>query len=175
MIGVSVSRTILSLANAVAQATPLTRWFPIRQYLYARAGVGVAGSAKLCGGVRIVHANATIGMGTWLGIGCELLPTRASSVTIGNRCDIGPGVMFVVGSHRIGPTARRAGAGTSSPISVGDGSWVGARSTFLGGGAVGCGCIVAAGSLVTDSFPDNVLVAGVPARIVRELPEETEE
>ena len=165
-------RAVLSLANAVAQATPLTRWFPLRQYVYALAGVGVAGNAKLCGGIRIVHPNASIGTGTWLGIGCEILATRASSVTIGNRCDIGPGVMFVVGSHRIGPMARRAGAGTSSPISVGDGSWVGARSTFLGGGAVGCGCIVAAGSLVTNVFPDNVLIAGVPARIVRELSEE---
>ena len=64
---------------------------------------------------------------------------------------------------------RRAGEGTARPIEIGDGCWIGARSVILGGVRIGAGCVVAAGSVVTRDVPDNVLVAGVPACIKRQL------
>jgi maltose O-acetyltransferase len=90
-------------------------------------------------------------------------------VVIGERCDIAPEVLFVVGSHELGSRERRAGRGFSRSITVGSGTWIGARSTFIAGASVGSGCVVAAGSVVTDAFPNNVLIGGVPAVVIRKL------
>ena len=89
---------------------------------------------------------------------------------IGDRCDIGPGVEFVPGSHTIGNASRRAGFGTAKPIFVGNGCWLGAKSIILGGVKIGDGCVVAAGAVVIHDVPPNTLVAGVPARVKRQLP-----
>jgi maltose O-acetyltransferase len=161
---------MLLLANIASMLLPQTRCFGPRRSLYRWAGVQVDDSAKINGTVRVHYPNVTIGADTWLGAGAQVIPTSRAAVTIGARCDIGPGVMFVVGSHELGDRHRRAGRGTSRPIHVGDGTWVGARVTLLGGSATGKGCVIAAGALVRDVFPDNVLIAGTPARVVRALP-----
>jgi acetyltransferase-like isoleucine patch superfamily enzyme len=56
-----------------------------------------------------------------------------------------------------------------APIRIGAGTWVGARSIVLPGVSLGRRVMVAAGSVVTRSMPDDVLVAGNPARVVRPL------
>jgi acetyltransferase-like isoleucine patch superfamily enzyme len=55
------------------------------------------------------------------------------------------------------------------PIKIGEGVWIGARATILPGVTIGAGSVVAAGSLVTKDMPANVLIAGVPAKVIREL------
>ena len=125
--------------------------------------------ARLNGGVIIQHANVRVGAGTWIGRRSELVSTASAVVSIGSNCDVSQDVLFITGSHEVGESSRRAGIGTSLPIEVGDGTWIGARATFLGGSAVGKGVIVAAGSLVRDVFPDDVLLAGTPARVIRVL------
>lgn len=158
---------LLWLANIFSALSPQTRLFGLRRLLFVAAGVKISSSAKVCGTARVHYSNLIIGEGTWLGAGCHVIPTRDAVVTIGENCDIGPQVMFVTGSHEFGTSNRRAGNGTSSPIYIGKGSWVGARATFIAGAEVGEGCMVAAGSLVTKSFPDNCLIAGAPAKILR--------
>ena len=92
-----------------------------------------------------------------------------SHVTIGNEVSIGPFVRLITDSHEIGASSHRAGKNKADPIHIGDGCWVGAGATILGGVHVGRGSVVAAGSVVVSDVPENVLVAGVPARIVRTL------
>ena len=159
---------ILLIANAVSMLLPQTRGFGVRLLLFRAAGVSVAADAKIVGLTRIYYPNARIGA-SWIGAGTHFSCTPTARVTIGDRCDVGPGVLFVTGSHQIGDATRRAGKGFSLPITVGDGTWVGARVTFLGGSSVGAGCVVAAGSLVRGEFPANVMIAGTPARIVKQL------
>lgn len=57
----------------------------------------------------------------------------------------------------------------SSGINVGDNCWIGAKATFLDGASVGNNCVVAASAVVTKKFGDNVILAGVPAKIVRKI------
>lgn len=55
-------------------------------------------------------------------------------------------------------------------IVIGNGCWIGVRSTILGGIKLGDGCVVAACACVTKKFGDDVLVGGVPAKEIKELP-----
>ena len=56
-----------------------------------------------------------------------------------------------------------------APVRIGDGTWLGARSMVLPGVTIGRRVVVAAGAVVTRDVPDDVLVAGNPARVVRSL------
>ena len=57
----------------------------------------------------------------------------------------------------------------NAPVRIGDGSWIGARAIVLPGVTVGRRCLVAAGAVVSRDVPDDTLVAGNPAQVVREL------
>lgn len=58
---------------------------------------------------------------------------------------------------------------TREGISVGDNCWIGSKVTILDGSKLGNNLVVAAGSVVKGVFPDNVLIAGVPAKIIKEI------
>lgn len=159
----------LHIANLLSNLLPQTRAFRLRRALFRGAGVDLSPDVRLNGGVVIQHQNVRVGSGTWVGRRTELVATSDSGIVIGSNCDVSQDVLFITGSHEIGDSGKRAGVGKSLPILVGDGTWIGARVTMLGGSAVGRGVIVAAGSLVRDVFPDDVLIAGAPARIIRPL------
>lgn len=92
-----------------------------------------------------------------------------ANTTIGNGVFIGPFVRFVTDTHEIGGPLRRAGANKWPPITVGDGAWIGAGAIILGGVVVGPGAVVAAGAVVTKNVAPNTIVAGVPARLLRNI------
>ena len=54
-----------------------------------------------------------------------------------------------------------------SELKVGCNCWIGAKVTILDGARVGNGCIIAAGAVVRGEFPDNVIIGGVPAKIIK--------
>ncbi len=53
------------------------------------------------------------------------------------------------------------------PISIGEGTWIGASATILDGVSIGRGCVIGAGSLVTANIPDYSIAVGVPAKVIR--------
>lgn len=167
--GIIIVGIRLHVANLVSLVMPQTRAFGLRAGLYRACGVTVGPFARINGGVVFQHHNVEIGRGTWIGRRTEFVSTPRAKISIGPNCDISQDVLFITGSHDIGPGRRRAGAGRSNSVMVGDGSWVGARVTFLGGSRVGRGVVVGAGSLVIGVFPDNVVIAGTPARVIRSL------
>ncbi|NJM04954.1 acyltransferase [Candidatus Gracilibacteria bacterium] len=90
-------------------------------------------------------------------------------ITIGDNVGVGAETMFLTTSHEFGPAERRCGPQRKGPITIGNGVWIGVRSTILPGVTIGDGAVVAAGSLVNRDVAANTLVAGVPAKQLKEL------
>lgn len=119
-----------------------------------------------------IFRNAEINGPVSIGEGC-LLNRDAyvrSNTTIGNKVFVGPFVRFITDSHELAGSKKRAGKPTFKPIVIGDGCWIGASSTILGGVTIGAGSVIAAGSVVNKDIPENTLVGGVPAQRIRTLP-----
>jgi maltose O-acetyltransferase len=141
---------------ACKKKNKLLRWY----------GFSVAESSRIVGPVDI-DGELRVGNDTFIGKCFSIYGNGI--VDIGDRCDIAPEVTFLTGTHEIGSCMRRAGKGKCLTTTVGNGTWIGGRSTILPGVTIGEGCVIAAGSMVTQDIPDNVLVAGVPAKIKRKL------
>lgn len=129
-----------------------------------------AGEGTKIVGPLICTGRLTVGANCW--IGKNFTVNGNGSVVIGDNCDIGPEVTFQTGGHEIGDASRRAGKGIICSQSVGNGTWIGGGSTVLGSTAIGNGCVVAGCACVTRDVPDNTLVGGVPAKIIRRLNED---
>lgn len=94
-----------------------------------------------------------------------------SPIRIGKHCLLGPCVQLYTVNHPLDPKLRRNGAyGQSFDITFGDDVWVGGGSIICPGVTLGNNVIVGAGSVVTKSFGNNVIIAGNPARIIKENP-----
>lgn len=90
-------------------------------------------------------------------------------IRIGDNAMLGPGVSLVTPEHPLNPVERNSGVEFARPITIGDNCWIGTNATIVGGVTLGDNCVVAAGAVVTKSFTDNVVLAGVPAQVIREI------
>lgn len=103
----------------------------------------------------------------------NLLIIAADQVFIGDSTLIGEGVMIIDhDAHDIHPDKRRSNIGKVSPIYIGKNVWIGSRVIILSGTKIGNNSIVGAGSVVKGEFPNNVILAGNPARIIKEIVDE---
>ena len=118
-------------------------------------------------GDRATLSQFRIGQGGLVSIQCYI--DLAAPITIGNGATLGPQTMLITGTHKIGPPENRLGALIPLPIHIEDGVWIGARATILPGVTVGRGAVIAAGALVNRDVPANTMVAGVPAKPIRDL------
>ena len=93
-------------------------------------------------------------------------------IHIGSDCLIGPNCGFFAQSHSFAVRTKliREQNNIGQKIHLFGDNWIGGNVTILGGVALGRGTIVGAGSVVTESFPEYVVVAGNPARIIKERP-----
>lgn len=101
---------------------------------------------------------------------CTILDT--SPVHIGNGVFVAPGVVIACSGHAIHPNERIKGLGTSAPITIEDNVWIGANSTICPGVTIHSGSVIGAGSVVNKDIPSNVIAAGVPCRVIREITDE---
>lgn len=97
--------------------------------------------------------------------------TIIGPVSIGNHVNLAQGVVVSGLNHNFqDPTKRIDEQGVStSQITIGDDVWIGANSVITAGVTIGTHCVIAAGSVVTNDVPDNTLVAGCPARVIKQL------
>lgn len=160
----------LAIANQVSALGPPVRGSHIRIAAFRWAGVTVRAGTRICQGVWIPNSNVFIGQRVWVGAHSRLIATHEAAIDIGDDCALGPETLVMTGTHHMGDTAQRAGDGYSESIRVGPGCWLGTRATLIAGADVGGGTVVAAGSLVRDQTGPDVVVAGIPAQVVRSLP-----
>jgi acetyltransferase-like isoleucine patch superfamily enzyme len=96
-----------------------------------------------------------------------------TSVRVGARCLFGADVTIVdTDFHPIAPQERRfkpLSASESRPVVIEDNVFIGGSSMILKGVTIGRNSVVGAGSIVTRSIPENVIAAGNPCRVVREI------
>lgn len=107
-------------------------------------------------------------------IGHQVTISVASEVTIGRYCLIADRVLIADNDgHPLDPAARAAGLPADpeavAPIVLGDHVWVGSRAVILKGVVVGAGAVIGAGAVVTRNVPPMAVVAGNPARVVRQI------
>jgi acetyltransferase-like isoleucine patch superfamily enzyme len=161
----------VALATCLLDWLPATQWFTLRRRVANVLGVHAGDGTRLVGHIRKYgRSRVLIGDQCFVGNDSAWYAHGSAIIRVGSNCVIAPGVMFHNGTHHKGPSTRRAGAGVTMDIVVGDGCWLGARCTVLAGARIGAGTIVAAGAtVIAGSYPDNVLLAGVPARPVRTL------
>jgi acetyltransferase-like isoleucine patch superfamily enzyme len=95
----------------------------------------------------------------------------SGGIAIGSDVIMGSYISFHSQNHNFNDSTKliREQGVTSKGIKMGNNIWVGAKATFLDGCVVGNNCVVAAGAVVNDIFPDNVVIGGVPAKILKTI------
>ena len=113
--------------------------------------------------------NITVGDNFYTNTNCCILD--CAKITIGNNVWIGPNVGIYTPNHAFDSKERADGYERSLPIEIGDNVWIGGGVTIIGGVKIGKNSIIGAGCVVTKDIPAGVLVAGNPAKIIREITE----
>lgn len=97
--------------------------------------------------------------------------TIIGPVTIGSHVNLAQGITVTALNHNFEDAEKRIdeqGVNTT-PVTIGDDVWIGANAVILPGVHIGNHCVVAAGAVVTKDVPAHSLVAGVPAKIIKQL------
>lgn len=92
-------------------------------------------------------------------------------VRIGRNAQIAPNVSIYTAGHPIHPDSRNSGYEYGIDITIGDNVWIGGNVCILPGISIGDNVVIGAGSVVTRDIPDNVIAAGNPCRVLREITE----
>jgi acetyltransferase-like isoleucine patch superfamily enzyme len=95
----------------------------------------------------------------------------AGGIEIGDDVIMGSYISFHSENHNFSDITKpiREQGVSSKGIKLGNNIWVGAKATFLDGCVVGNNSVVAAGAVVNGVFPDNVVIGGIPAKIIKEI------
>jgi len=111
--------------------------------------------------------NIFIDPGVYVNLNCTILD--CNRVFIGEGTLIGPSVQIFAAHHPVDPIARKRGRELATPVFIGKNVWIGGGAIICPGVSIGNNATIGAGSVVTEEIPPNVLAAGNPCRVVREL------
>ena len=108
-----------------------------------------------------------IGNNSGIGIRSEIY----GPVSIGESVMMGPEVIIYTRNHKYGKGIPfyQQGFEEFDPVSIGNNVWIGRRAMLMPGSSVGSNVIIAAGAVVTERFGDDVVIGGVPAKVIKSL------
>lgn len=102
--------------------------------------------------------NVYIGFSSYIGNG---------EIHLEDEVLIGNFVSITATNHSKKKGSYRFGSLIKKPITIGKGTWIGAHACILAGVIIGKGSLIAAGAIVTKSFPANTIIGGIPANIIK--------
>lgn len=111
--------------------------------------------------------NITVGENFYANFDCVILDV--CGVKIGRDCMLAPGVHIYTATHPLDPFERCSGAEYGKPVTIGDHVWIGGRAIINPGVTIGSHSVVASGAVVTKDVPDGVVVAGNPAKVIKQI------
>ena len=135
---------------------------------YLTSSVHSGRNSRIGGDCRVrCPSNIWIGNNSYVN-GGQLLADDSSPIIIGNDCMISYCVHIRVDTHVYSNSNinMNAQGSQSKGIRIGDNVWIGYGVQIMSGVTIGSNVIVGAGAVVTKDVPDNVVVAGVPAKII---------
>ncbi|MEX0883770.1 MAG: sugar O-acetyltransferase [Cyclobacteriaceae bacterium] len=112
--------------------------------------------------------NISVGDQVFFNFNCTILDV--TPVIIGDRCFFGPNVHIYAATHPIDAKLRGAMLEFGQPVSIGSDVWVGGAAILCPGITIGDRSIIAAGAVVTKDVPQDSMVGGNPARVIKILP-----
>jgi carbonic anhydrase/acetyltransferase-like protein (isoleucine patch superfamily) len=144
------------------------------QWIEIGSGTMVGERASICAGMSPGH---DLGPGTVLRIGDRCVIGRGShlvahhSIDIGDDVFTGPYVYITDQNHTYADPGVPIGRQwpVNAPVSIGPGTWLGTGVIVLPGAVIGRNVVVAAGSVVRGEIGDRCVIAGVPAKVVRQF------
>jgi maltose O-acetyltransferase len=108
-----------------------------------------------------------------LGVGVSLVNTLLDcndQITIGDHVSFGHNCMILTGYHDMYLKGeKRQLSSPTKPVMIKDGAWIASGVIILPGITIGENSVIGAGSIVTHNVPDNVFVAGNPAKVIRSI------
>lgn len=111
--------------------------------------------------------NISMGTKVFFNFNCVVLD--CARVTIGDNVLFAPSVQIYTATHPINAVERRKWLESAKPITIGSDVWVGGGAIICPGVTIGDRTVIGAGSVVTRDIPPDVMAAGNPARVIREL------
>lgn len=108
-----------------------------------------------------IGSNVYVAYGNWF--------SANETITLEDEVVIGPKNVFASANHTKRDGSFQYGMPKSHPIKVGRGTWIGANCTITAGVEIGKGSLIGANTVVTKNVPDNVLFAGNPGRVIKEI------
>lgn len=114
--------------------------------------------------------NIEVGNNFYANFNCTILDV--GKVTIGENVMFAPNVAIYTAGHPIHPKSRNSGYEYGIPVTIGDNVWVGGSVVINPGVKIGNNVVIGSGSVVTKDIPDNVIAAGNPCKVIREITED---
>ena len=96
-------------------------------------------------------------------------------IYVGDYVMFAPHVTIATANHPLNADLRRRGLQYAKDVHIGENTWIGAGAMIMPGVTIGRNTVIGAGSVVTHDIPDNVLAAGVPCGVIREIGEHEKE
>lgn len=123
-------------------------------------------TSTICPPFYCDYGNGIIlGENVFINMNCTFLD--GGYITIGEHTLIGPNVQIYTPHHPIDADERRTLSETAYPVTIGKDCWIGGGAVICPGVTIGDRVIVGAGSVVTKNIPSDVVIAGSPAKVIK--------
>lgn len=158
-------RIVQSLVNGLFKGT---HFYGVKRKLLRTTGIKIGEGTQIVGPFNFDFSKIEIGKNCWIGKDFEI--NGHGIVIIGNEVGIAPHVRIYTGKHLMGPSnARHTGENVNTKVQVGNGAMVSAGASLVGTVVIGAGAVVMIDACVTKNVNENMMVGGVPAKVIKAI------